>query len=273
MPGCFITVLDRQAETIRFPDPSGRTLADLIEACPEGASIELAPGRYVGPFVLRKPVCLRGAGDLTRIASAQGGPVVAVETEGPGSVVLESLLIEHLEGDGPGLCLFGGRLKAHNLQIQNCRSDAGGGGIHVVSGALELSRIRVHDVAGERGGALYVGGNGIVSVRDSQVNRAEARFGGAIAVEHSAAVLLEGITVGRTRATMPAGGQAIYVAGSDESFPTLQMRRVRLEDAPFGMPLVVDARWPGEVSLSECDLPRMVLGVPGVIDGGRNHWR
>jgi hypothetical protein len=84
---------------------------------------------------------------------------------------------------------------------------------------------------------------------------------------------LEGITIGKSRATVAAGGQAIYVAGAGDGKPVLELVRVRLEDAPLGMPLVVDRDHPGAVSLYECDMPRVVLDAPGVVDGGANNWR
>jgi hypothetical protein len=167
-----------------------------------------------------------------------------------------------------------GRVRAHNLHIQRCQAARdGGGAISVCGGELDASRVRVHHVSGDRGGAVRAAGRATVILRDAQIRRSEARLGGAVAVEDQARVQLEALTIGRCRATTPSGGQAIYVAGSSGAFPVLKLRRVRFEDVPMGMPLVVDPSHPGEVSLSECDMPRVVLGAPGVIDGGGNHWR
>ena len=262
-----------QIPLLRFPDGSGRSLSDVVSAAPPGAVVEIAPGRYFGPLSLSRAVSLRGAGDLTRIMVTRGS-VVQVSAPEEARVVLESLLLEGGDAEaGGGLLVRSGRVRLHNVQIQRCAGGAGGGAIHVVGGEVDGSLLRLHDVSAERGGALWVKGSGALRLRDSQIARAEARFGGAAAVEEGARMLLEGVSVRRCRATASSGGQAIWVGGTERARPSVFLRRVRLEDAPMGMPVVIDGRHPGEVSIAECDLPRVVLGAPGVSDGGNNRWR
>lgn len=267
--------LEMEKEPIRFPDGTERSLVDLLESAAPGAIIELAPGRYAGPLTITRPVTIRGAGDLTRIFGERRGAVLTIRAPGEGRVVVESLLIEDGASEaGGGIFVIEGLVRLHNVQIQHCQADQGGGGaIHVAGGELDATLLRAHDVSGDRGGAVWAGGRAVITLRDSQIRRSEARLGGALAIEGSAKVLLEGLTIGRSRATSPSGGQAIYVAGSSRASPVLKLRRVRFEDAPMGMPLFVDPAFPGEVSVTECDLPRIVLGVPGIVDGGENRWR
>lgn len=268
-----VRVQERDAP-LRFPDDSSRTLAEFIQACPAGSVIELAPGRYAGPLRVDKPLVVRGAGDLTRIFDNGTGRVAEVRLESGEQAGLESVLLEGGAAEtGAGLSLQAGRLRLHNVHIQHCRASRGGGAVHVAGGDLDASVLRIHDVSGARGGALWVEGEGTVRLRDSQIGRCEAEKGGAMAVEGPASVTLEAVTVQRSRATTAAGGQALYVRGTDAGRPHLSLRRVRLEDVPLGLPLVVDPSLPGDVTLLGCDVPRVLQGQPGVVDGGENRWR
>jgi hypothetical protein len=267
---------EAQQVPLRYPDGKARTLADFVAACPPGAVVELAPGRYPGPLILDKPVLIRGAGDLTRIFGRGSGRLLEVRIRDGGQASLESVLLDG--GDPPsgaGIHLESGRLRLFNVHIQRCVATGGGGGgaIHVTGGELDASVLRVNDVSGDRGGAIWVEGSATVRVRDSQFTRAQARQGGALAVQGTARVSLEAVTVGKARATTPSGGQAVYISGAPGVRPTVFFRRVRLEDVPLGLPLVVDPKFPGDVSLTGCDMPRVVQGVVGVVDGGENHWR
>lgn len=266
---------EAQQPPLRYPDGKARSLAEFVASCPDGAVVELAPGRYPGPVVIDKPVLIRGAGDLTRIFGRGGGRLLEVRLPDGAQAGLESVLLEG--GDAPsgaGILLESGHLRLFNVHIQRCQAAGGGGGaIHVQGGELDASVLRVNDVSGDRGGALRIEGRATARVRDSQISRSHARQGGALAVEGEAKVSLEAVTVGKSRATTPSGGQAIHVAGAPGARPTVSCRRVRLEDVPLGQPLFVDPKYPGDVSLTGCDLPRVVQGVVGVVDGGENHWR
>jgi hypothetical protein len=263
---------DVDSAAVRFPDGTGRPLQAVVEESPPGQVIELAPGRYVGALSLRRAITLRGAGDLSCIAIEGSGSAVLVDA-GDDRVILESLRIEGGDAESGGaLRIDSGRVKAHNLHLRHCRAKSGGA-IHLKNGDLDATLLRIEDVVADRGGAVWIEGKSALSLRDSQVSRSEAGQGGALCVEGGARVVLEGVTVRRARALSPAGGQALFVAGNRDAVPTLYLRRVRLEDVPFGAPLIVDGRFPGEISLFECDMPRVVLDAPGVVDGGSNHWR
>jgi hypothetical protein len=261
-------------ESIRFPDESGRSLLQLIESCPPGSIVDLAPGRYTDRLVLRRGVTLRGAGDLTRISVDGRGSAIIAELPPDDVLTIESVLIEGGEADeGGALFLRSGVLRLHNVHIRECRAGEGGGAIHLSTGVLEATLLRAHDVHGDRGGAICAVGDAIVRLKDAQIHDSQARYGGAMAFLGPVRAHLEGITIGKSHATVASGGQAIYVAGAGDGKPVVDLVRVRLEDAPLGMPLVVDRDHPGAVSLYECDMPRVVLDAPGVVDGGANNWR
>jgi hypothetical protein len=269
-----VEVVGGGSSALRFPDGSGRTLAELLAHAEAGAVIDIAPGRHVGPIVLDRPVTLRGAGDLSRISVLGRSSVVRVALAAGARVVLESLLLEGGDAEfGGGLCLSSGRVLLHNVHIVRCRASQAGGALHVASGELEGNLLRIEGTVAERGGAIGVQGRGELRLRESQIVRAEARQGGALAVEEGGRAELESLTVRKARATGASGGQAIWVRGSSSHRPSVGLRRVRLEDAPLGMPVVVDGEHPGQVRLLECDVPRVVLGAPGVVDAGHNRWR
>lgn len=266
-----------EQELVRFPDGSERAFRDFIADQPPHAVVELAPGRYAGPLSITKPITIRGAGDLTRIAASGRGPVINVAIPREGRAVFDSLLLE--DGASPrggGIAIGEGRVRLNNVHIQRCRAEDGGGGaIAVAGGELEASLLRAHDVVADKGGALWVGGHAMVRLRDSQLRRCEARGGGAIAVEGAARVFLEAVTIGKARASTVGGGQAIWVCGAaaaGEIVPVIELKRVRLEDVPMGAPVVIEGAR-GELRVEECDLPRNVASVRGVVDVGSNRWR
>ncbi|MEO1337676.1 MAG: hypothetical protein AAFV29_18680, partial [Myxococcota bacterium] len=68
-------------------------------------------------------------------------------------------------------------------------------------------------------------------------------------------------------------GQALYAAGTWAGRPKLDLQRVKIENGSLGLPVVVDPAFPAEVRLRACDMPRTVMSVAGLVDGGANHWR
>lgn len=263
--GC---VSGREGQTVlKFPDGTARTLAEFIRVLPDGADVTLAPGRYEGPILIERQLTLRGAGDLTRIRVH--GPSRAFEIHAPGrEVVIESVLIEGAHG---GVLLKQGRLRLYNVHIQRCRSEDGGGAIRVVNGTLDALRLRMNDLVAGRGGAVSAEGEAILRLRESQIESSEALQGGAVSVAGRARVALEAVTVRKARARTLGGGQAVYVEGDGVGAPVVELRKVRLADVPLAPPVVV--RTSGRVTVHGCDLPRVVLGAQGVVDGGENVWR
>lgn len=262
--------------TFRWPDGSDRSLAELISSAPEHATIELSPGRYSGPIELTRPITLRGAGDLTRLRGDGRRPVITVDVPTGQLVVLDSLLVERgASPRGGGVAIVEGRVRMNNLNFESCRADEGAGGaIAIWGGELEATLLRVNQASAERGGALWAGGRATISLRDAQIGRCEARYGGAIAVENGAHLRLEALTIGKARARAISGGQALWISGALDgaATPEVHLRRVKLEDAPLGMPIVVDGGR-GEVTISESDLPRRVRTMRGIVDAGANLWR
>ncbi len=262
--------LDESPPLIRFPDDSGRSLAEVIATSPRGATIELAPGRYEGPLTLSQPVVLRGAGDLTRIGVVGGGPVVLIDSPDEAWVEIESVLLEGgVAEHGAGIGVRQGRARLHNVHVRHCRATLGGGAVAVEGGELGATKLRAHDVQAAEGGAVWVGQDASLRLTDSQIEDAEGQRGGAVCLQNHAVATLEGVTIRKARATTSSGGQAFFVTGT----PRLSLLRVRLEDAPLGLPLVVDGGEVPSVEVTECDVPRILLDTPGVVDGGGNHWR
>lgn len=68
-----------------------------MDSAASGAVIEIPPDEYTGPFMLRKPVTLRGGSGTTLTSTL--GPVVVVDSPG---VVLEHLIVEVGSGAAAG---------------------------------------------------------------------------------------------------------------------------------------------------------------------------
>lgn len=267
--------VSNEPEAIPFPNGQHATLAALVDVAPAGSVIELAPGKFVGPVTINRPLTLRGAGDLSRISADGRGAVVRVNVAYEGRVVLESLMLEDGESEtGGGLVIEAGRARVYNVQIRRTKSERGSGGaIAVLGGELDASYLRSCETSADRGGAVFVAGRAFLRLSESELRKSEARLGGAIAVEDAARVAIEAITIGKTRARVSSGGQVLFVRGNKTGHPVVSLTRVRFEDAPMGLPLVVDPTFPGEVTIIGSDMPQVVSGALGVVDGGSNRWR
>lgn len=259
---------------INYSPALGRSLAEVIDDASPGTVIELPPGRYAGPFVLTRPITLKGAGDLTRLVADKPGPVLRIALAPAERVELEALALEGgFARDGGGLLLERGEVLGSNLRVNHCRAE-NGGGIAVLSGQAELTRLRIENVEASRaGGALYSAGDGLLTVFEGQIAGAQAPQGGALALSDGARVTLERVTITRARALTSSGGQVMSLAGNSGRSPTLVLRRVRVTDKALWPPLVQDGEWPGEVFAEGCDLPRMALKDTGLVDQGGNVWR
>lgn len=90
-----------------------------INAAADGAVVAVPPDEYAGPFVLRKPVTLRGGAGAT--LSAGSGPVLVVDSPG---VVLENVIIEvgNAAVSGPEGCALqvnsGYTPRTENVQVK-----------------------------------------------------------------------------------------------------------------------------------------------------------
>lgn len=261
-------------ELINYSPATGRTLAEILDGAAEGAVVEVPPGRYVGPFHLKRAVSLRGAGDLTRLVTEKPGPVLRVQAAPDQRIELESMAIEGGQAEeGGGVCLESGALFGSNLRLSHCLADRGGG-IAVKAGHAELSRVRIENVEARiSGGALYCAGVGVLSLFEGQIIGSQATQGGAVSVFEGGRVSLERVTITRARATTSTGGQVLYLKGNSGASPALVLRRVRFTDSALWPPLVQDGEWPGEVFAEGCDLPRLTLKDSGLVDGGGNTWR
>jgi hypothetical protein len=253
---------------IRFPDRSGRDLQAVLHEADAGTVIELAPGRYEGPLNLRRPVTLKGAGDLTRLVSLDG-PAVTISPEGTELVFLESLALEGPEG----IRVRQGRVRLYNVHVTGARSHRSGGGLAVEGGEVEGALVRIEDCTAARGGGLAAYHRARVVLRDAQFRECEAETGGALWLANEARVDLVGATLAQVRARRHAGGQAMWLGDPQKEGPCSRLERVRFEDAPFGRPLVMEPEGAGRVVVVECDLPSDVSRISGVVDDGNNRWR
>ncbi|MGF1511961.1 MAG: hypothetical protein ACFB9M_20920 [Myxococcota bacterium] len=257
------------APSIRFPDPSGRSLQAVVASAPIGAVIELAPGRYVGGITIRHPMTIKGAGELTRIAADDSGSVIDIDCEEPGLIFVESVAIESGAAErGGGVLVRRGRVRLYNVRGSACRAREEGGFLYVGGGEVEASLVRINGCRAARGGAIALEGSVSLVLKDSDIRDSEADFGGGISVRGRAMLRLDGVALGKTHATQPSGGQAISIGAGHAA---VNLVKVRFEDVPLGQPMTVE---PGStVSLKGCDLPSDVLRNPGIADEGENRWR
>ncbi len=255
---------------IRYPDPRGRRLGELIASCAPGAVVEIAPGRYHEPIVIDRPITLRGAGDLTRLVGFGRGSVVQIGVGPEEEVRLESLAIEAGDADAGGaVAVTRGRVHIANVRLARSRARLGGA-VAALGGTVTIHRARVEHAEAERGGAVWVGSGASLELIEAQIAGVRARYGGALAVEAGGRLWLEAVTVRRSRASERDGGQVLFVGG-DGVPAEVALERVRFADPPLGRPLVLAGS--GAIAVSGCDLPRVTASEPGVLDRGSNRWR
>lgn len=255
--------------SVRFPDPRGRRLADVIAGLERGAVIDIAPGRYFERLVLDRSITLRGAGDLTRIGGLGRGSIIAIDAE-DAEVSLDSLSLEG--GGGPaggGICLSRGSLNLENVRIHRARADVGGG-IAVLGGRLVARLLRIEEVEAHLGGAIYIAGRGRLEVAEAEIRSARADRGGTLYMAGEARASLSALTVSKSRAREENGGQVVWLDGPD---PVLSLERVRFADPALGRPLVTAPDAPGLVQVTGSDLSKLFLDERGVLDLGNNRWR
>jgi len=263
----FVVDLGAALPSIRYPDDSGRALQDVIDAAPEGAVVELAPGRFEGPIVLRRPMTLKGAGELTRVVgSGRLRPVIEIDADTSRLVFVESVAVGQGSADrGGGIRVLRGRVRLYNVHGQACEAEEAGGFLWVGGGEVEASVLRVDACRANRGGAIYIEGSEHFVLRDAELRDCEAVAGGGLFIA-GGRPRLSRVRFSRTRATAPGGGQAVRQEGG-----LLHMERVLFEDPPIGKPFV-SARGARAI-FSHCDMPGDVLNDEGVQDDGGNRWR
>ncbi|MFO0727002.1 MAG: hypothetical protein U1E65_24695 [Myxococcota bacterium] len=259
--------MSTQEAKVRFPDPRGLRLSDLIAALPEGAVIEIAPGRYFESIHISRSVTLRGAGDLTRIGGLGRDSIITVDAEGA-EVHLESMSLEG--GGGPaggGVCLRAGQLELRNLRIHRARAERGGA-LAVLGGHLSARLLRVEDVRAKEGGAIWVGDGGVLELSEAEIRGAKAERGGMLYADDGSRVALSALTVSKARAKLQEGGQVLWIEGART---VVSLERVRLADPAIGRPLAGGQE--ALIQVTGSDLPGLVSVEPGVVDLGGNRWR
>ncbi|MFO1220636.1 MAG: nitrous oxide reductase family maturation protein NosD [Burkholderiaceae bacterium] len=161
--GAAVSALDGPAHAL--------PLQPLIDATPPGATLRLAPGEYLGPATIARPMVLDGAG-RARIVGDGGGSVLAVQADG---VTLRALHIAR-SGESQDRIDAGIVLRGSGHVVEDNTLDDVLFGIHL-QGAREsvVRRNRVHGKAlapGLRGDALRLWNARFNAIEDNDFERA-----------------------------------------------------------------------------------------------------
>jgi len=146
-----------------------------IDAAPDGARIEIAPGTYVGDLVIRRTVHLAGIGRPLLRGSGTGTVITVLAPD----VVIEGIDIDGLKGGDLGRDASGILVAAPRAIVRDCRVRQTLFGIylkHAPGSRVERCEIRgiKEKAAGEKGSGIHVWDtdgftltdNDIVDVRD-----------------------------------------------------------------------------------------------------------
>jgi fibronectin-binding autotransporter adhesin len=139
------------------------TIQSMIDAAPEGGTVNIATGTYTESLTVNKTLTLTGVSSTTTIIQAVSGQRVITVTAGH-NLRLVNLTVT---GGHPSGSVGGGIFAGSNLLIINCRiannsADYGGGVFQNDStGRVDVigSRIELNTTTAYHGGGLYVHGS------------------------------------------------------------------------------------------------------------------
>jgi nitrous oxidase accessory protein len=128
-----------------------------LDAAPEGATVEVGPGTYVGDLAIERPVRLVGRGRPRLVGSGKGS---VVRVRAP-DVVVEGFDIDGRKGGDLGRDAAGVHVAAQRVTVRDCRIENALFGIYLraADGALVESNV-VRGIreksAGEKGSGIHV---------------------------------------------------------------------------------------------------------------------
>jgi hypothetical protein len=179
------------SSTVRV-DGGGARLREALAAVADGTIIELAPGRYEGPVVVRSSVEIHGTPGETIIAVDDEGAVLVVEGRRHRVLLAGLTLTGGRSRGGGGLKVPDGAwLTVRDCVVDDCDGGRlGGGGLYARRGELLLERVRFVTNRGRQGGAALLDGDVKATFVDCAFQGNEAVSGGALAARDRAQVLL-----------------------------------------------------------------------------------
>lgn len=195
----------------------GDALRIALAAAPDGARIEIDPGHYDGPLVLRRSVTLVGRVDGVHIDAGDKGAALTIEGRA-NRVELSGLQLVggHSRAGGGVVVPDGAWLTMRDCRVTGCAAPGrGGGGIWARRGELILERVQFIGNSARTGGAALLTGDVQVRFQDCRFegNRA-ATSGGALAVRDRAVVVVQDCHFLDNHAAQPGQGRgtALHVA-------------------------------------------------------------
>ena len=172
------------------------TLQSLIDAAPNGGTVNIAAGTYTESLTVNKTLTLTGVASTTTSIKAITGQRVITVTAG-NSLRLENLTVTggHPSGAvGGGIILLNGSLTLINSRVANNSADYGGGIFQGgPGGRVEASGSRIElNTTTNHGGGLYIEGR--AAFTDTQVlSNTASMHGGGVHIQNGRADVTGGV--------------------------------------------------------------------------------
>jgi hypothetical protein len=210
------------------------TIQSMIEAAPNGGTVNLAAGTYTESLTVNKSLTLTGVASNTTIIKAVTGQRVISVTAG-NDLRLENLtvtggqVLSDPESGGGGVLVADGNLTLVNCRVANNSASYGGGVLLTgVARRLDVSNSLIELNTARHGGGLYVmgviGGElsapGRVTITNTRIvsNTVEQTGGGIVVINSS--LTLAGVQVVSNTAD---GGGGLFMIGGGSVLTNTQL--------------------------------------------------
>ncbi len=216
----------------------GPALVRLCSTAPEGAVIELPPGRYEVALFLDRSITLRataGASDTVLVGTGNA-PVVEIEAE-RATIALEGLTLREGQAVSGGGISVAGHIDLHIdhcVIVNNC-SDGAGGGLSADWGRLTIRDTRFGANEAHSGGGAAFTDAANATLERCRFDGNRATIGAAVVAQGGAEVTLSACNfegnVAPPRQLEPWGGDILFTSGTERRVPTVRLVGCDLQPA------------------------------------------
>ena len=192
------------------------TLQDLIDAAPDGSTINIGPGTFSETLTVNKNLNLIGASSSLTILQPAIATQRVINVTADHNLTLQNLRVTGghptTSGDdaGGGIYLAGGNLNLNNVMVDHNQASYGGGVFQGgAAGTVTANNSMISDnTASTHGGGMYTAGNATLT-NTTLANNSAGTHGGGLHVNSGTASLTGGAFNGNHALAGNGGGVSV----------------------------------------------------------------